>query len=129
MNVEIIIKTDEGVIRKRAKLYKEWAEKTVEAIASALPIKGIVNRWGDEIYFETDIEVDVEENSKDVVELGDIAYWIPGKAICIFFGKTPISDDKIRPASAVNVIGKVLDDLEDFKKAKDGDEIEIRPLD
>jgi len=126
MNVEIIIKTDEGVIRKRAKLYKEWAEKTVEAIASALPIKGIVNRWGDEIYFETDIEVDVEENSKDVVELGDIAYWIPGKAICIFFGKTPISDDKIRPASAVNVIGKVLDDLKDFKKAKDGDEIEIR---
>ena len=126
MNVEIIIKTDERVIRKRAKLYKEWAEKTVEAIASALPIKGIVNRWGDEIYFETDIEVDVEENSKDVVELGDIAYWIPGKAICIFFGKTPISDDKIRPASAVNVIGKVLDDLKDFKKAKDGDEIEIR---
>ncbi len=126
MNVEIIIKTDDGVIRKRAKLYKEWAEKTVEAIASALPIKGIVNRWGDEIYFETDIEVDVEENSKDVVELGDIAYWIPGKAICIFFGKTPISDDKIRPASAVNVIGKVLDDLKDFKKAKDGDEIEIR---
>jgi len=129
MNVEIIIKTDDGVIRKRAKLYKEWAEKTVEAIASALPIRGMVNRWGDEIYFETDIEVDVEENSKDIVELGDIAYWIPGKAICIFFGKTPISDDKIRPASAVNVIGKVLDDLEDFKKAKDGDEIEIRPLD
>ena len=129
MNVEIIIKTDERVIRKRAKLYKEWAEKTVEAIASALPIRGMVNRWGDEIYFETDIEVDVEENSKDVVELGDIAYWIPRKAICIFFGKTPISDDKIRPASAVNVIGKVLDDLEDFKKAKDGDEIEIKPLD
>ena len=129
MNVEIIIKTDDGVIRKRAKLYKEWAEKTVEAIASALPIRGMVNRWGDEIYFETDIEVDVEENSKDIVELGDIAYWIPGKAICIFFGRTPISDDKIRPASAVNVIGKVLDDLEDFKKAKDGDEIEIRSLD
>ena len=129
MNVEIIIKTDEGIIRKRAKLYKELAKETVKAIASALPIKGIVNRWGDEIYFETDIEIDVEENSKDVVELGDIAYWIPGKAICIFFGKTPISDDKIRPASVVNVIGKVLDDLEDFKKAKDGDEIEIRKLD
>jgi len=128
MNVEIIIKTDDGVIRKRAKLYKEWAEKTVEAIASALPIKGIVNRWGDEIYFETDIEVDVEENSKDVVELGDIAYWIPGKAICIFFGKTPISDDKIRQASAVNVVGKVVDDLTPLKSVKDGDPVYVEMI-
>lgn len=102
------------------------APKTVKAIVEALPISGIVNRWGDEIYFETDIEIDIEENSKEIVELGDLAYWIPGRAICIFFGKTPISDDDvIRPASAVNVIGKVLGDLEEFKKAEDGDEIEI----
>ncbi len=53
-------------------------------------------RWGDEIYFETPVKLTVEENSKEVVEEGDVAFWIPGKAICIFFGKTPISDDKIQ---------------------------------
>jgi len=69
--------------------------------------------------------VDKEENSKDVVELGDVAYWIPGKAICLFFGKTPISDDKIRPASAVNVIGKIITNMEELKKVGDGDEVTI----
>ncbi len=125
MDVLIRIKTKDDIIERKAKLYEDLAPKTVKAIVETLPISGIVNRWGDEIYFETDIEIDIEENSKDVVELGDIAYWIPGRAICIFFGKTPISDDFIRPASAVNVIGKVLGDLEELRKAEDGDEIEI----
>ncbi len=125
MEVLIRIKTKDSVIERKAELYDNLAPKTVKAIVDALPIRGIVNRWGDEIYFETDIEIDIEENSKEIVELGDLAYWIPGRAICIFFGKTPISDDAIRPASAVNVIGKVLGDLEEFKKAEDGDEIEI----
>jgi len=108
-----------------AELYEDTAPKTVSAIAKALPIKGVVNRWGDEIYFETDVIVNEEENSKDYVELGDIAYWISGRAICIFFGKTPISDDdKIKPVSAVNVIGKVKD-WEKFKDVWDGEIIEI----
>jgi len=80
---------------------------------------------GDEVYFTTDVVVDKEENSKDVVELGDVAYWIPGKAICLFFGKTPISDDKIRPASAVNVIGKIITNMEEMKKVGDGDEVTV----
>jgi hypothetical protein len=67
--------------------------------------------------------VNKDENSKDVVELGDVAYWIPGKAICLFFGKTPISDERIRPASAVNVIGKITSDLKVLKNVKDGDEV------
>ncbi len=95
----------------------------------SLPIKGIVNRWGDEIYFETDVIVDEEENSKEVVELGDIAYWIPGRAICLFFGKTPISDDKIRPASAVNVIGKIINIekyIDKLREVKDGEVVEVR---
>ncbi len=122
----IRIKTKDGIIERRAELYENLAPMTVKAIVEALPIGGIVNRWGDEIYFETDVEIDVEENSKEIVELGDIAYWIPGRAICIFFGKTPISDDDaIRPASAVNVIGRVLGDLEEFKRTEDGNEIEI----
>ncbi len=125
MEILIRINTKDDIIERKAKLWEDIAPRTVKAIIEALPIRGVVNRWGDEIYFETDVEIDVEENSKEIVELGDLAYWIPGRAICVFFGKTPISDEFIRPASAVNVIGKVLGDLEEFKKSKDGDEIEI----
>jgi hypothetical protein len=117
-----------GDVVREAVLYEDLAPATVKAVIDALPIKGIANRWGDEIYFETDIEVNVEENSKEVVELGDLAYWIPGRAICIFFGKTPISEgDEIRPASAVNVIGKVIGDVEEFKKVEDGTPVVLEP--
>lgn len=106
-----------------AELYESLAPETIKAIAKALPIVAFANRWGDEIYFETKIDNRVEENSKEIVEIGDVAYWIPGRAICLFFGKTPISDDKIRPASAVNVIGKILDDPVRLKKVKDGERV------
>ncbi|MCS7121250.1 MAG: cyclophilin-like fold protein [Archaeoglobaceae archaeon] len=102
--------------------------ETVLEIKKALPIKSYANRWGDEVYFETSLDFEKEENSKDVVEIGDVAFWIPGKAICIFFGKTPISDEKIRPASAVNVIGRVVSGLENLKKVKDGDQVFLNLL-
>jgi len=124
------IRIKAGDVVREAELYEDLAPTTVKAVVEALPIKGIANRWGDEIYFETDVEVDVEENSKEVVELGDVAYWIPGRAICIFFGKTPMSEgDEIRPASAVNVIGKVLGDVEEFKKVEDGTPVVLEPVD
>ncbi|AEA47203.1 cyclophilin-like family protein [Archaeoglobus veneficus] len=115
-----------GNVKREVELYEDLAPVTVEAILNSLPIKGVVNRWGDEIYFETDVVVEVEENSKEVVEMGDVAYWIPGRAICVFFGPTPISEgDEIRPASAVNVIGKVVGDIEAFREVDDGEEVVI----
>jgi len=40
------------------------------------------------------------ENGQEVVELGDLGYWPPGQAFCLFFGPTPASQgDEIRPAS------------------------------
>jgi uncharacterized protein len=100
--------------------------KTATKVFEALPITSTVNTWGDEIYFT--IPVDAEpEDAKELVSLGDIGYWPPGKAMCIFFGKTPISrGDEIRPASPVNIIGKVEADLKLLKKVKDGGEITIR---
>ncbi|MCX8172849.1 MAG: cyclophilin-like fold protein [Archaeoglobaceae archaeon] len=106
-----------------AEVYDTLAPETVKAIVKALPISSIANRWGDEIYFETDINCRVEENRKEIVEVGDVAYWIPGRALCLFFGKTPISDDKIRPASAVNVIGKIADDPLKLRRVRDGEKV------
>lgn len=124
----MIVEIRVGDIRREAELYEDVAPETVEAVRRNLPIKGYANRWGDEIYFETEIVVEKEENLRDVVEIGDIAYWLPGRAICIFFGKTPVSDEEIRPASPVNVFGKVMGDLESFKKIGDGEEVEIKLL-
>ena len=65
--------------------------ESAKTVFGHLPIEGTVNTWGDEIYFSTDISLDNEENARDVVESGSLAYWPPGNAICIFFGRTPAS--------------------------------------
>jgi hypothetical protein len=98
---------------------------TAKAVWEALPIEARANTWGDEIYFGIPVKVG-PENPREVVELGDIAYWPPGNAFCIFFGRTPASrGDEIRPASAVNVFGKVEGDPKVFKKVRSGDTVRI----
>ena len=100
--------------------------ETANKIKKILPISNSVNTWGDEIYFSIDL-IDGENDSKEVVELGDLGYWPPGNAFCLFFGLTPASEgDKIMPASPVNVIGKILGDLEILKSIKSGDKVSIK---
>jgi len=99
--------------------------KTAQAIYEALAINAKGNTWGEEIYFSIPVHVG-EENGCEVVNCGDIAYWPPGNAFCIFFGKTPASTgDEIRPASAVNVVGKLLGNPKDFLKVKSGAKVSI----
>ena len=82
--------------------------KTVESFLKNLPFSVDLNVWGDEIYTsETPVSVS-EENAKSPVSLNDVAYWPTGKAICLFYGPTPIGKKgEITPASPVNVIGKI----------------------
>jgi len=89
---------------------------TAQKIAAALPLRTSFNTWGDEIYFAIPVNADLDDSAQEVVEVGDLGYWPPGKAWCIFFGQTPVSQPgKIMPASAVNVIGKVLGEATQFK--------------
>jgi len=89
---------------------------TAQHIAAALPLRCSFNTWGDEIYFSIPVNATLDDSAQEVVELGALGYWPPGKAFCIFFGQTPASQPgKIMPASAVNVIGKVLGDATQFK--------------
>lgn len=102
--------------------------KTTENIWNILPIEGKVNRWGDEIYFSIPLKMD-EENGKDIVNIGDIGYWPPGSAFCIFFGKTPASTDKeIKAASNVNIFGRIVGDATVFKEVSSGARITIEKL-
>ncbi len=86
-----------------------WSPETVKKIVMNLPIKTYMNQWGEELYSD-DTKIDVKyENPKKEVEIFDVAFWPEGKAICLFFGPTPISKiDKILPYSPVNVIGRVI---------------------
>lgn len=99
--------------------------ETAKAIHGALPLESKANTWGDEIYFSVPVVLD-SERPREVVELGDLGYWPPGHAFCIFFGRTPASrGDEIRPASPVNVFGRVLGDPKVFKKVRSGDRVRL----
>ncbi len=98
---------------------------TARAIWEALPIKGRANTWGDEIYFTIPVSVE-QEAGQELVDVGDLGYWPPGKGFCIFFGPTPMSEgDQPRPASPVTVFGKVVGDAKVFKQVSSGAEIII----
>lgn len=96
-----------------------------ETLRKSLPLEATVNRWGDEIYFPISAKLSGGEKRK-IVDKGDIAFWSPGNAFCIFFGPTPISEgEKIRPASEVIILGEVKEGVEEFKQVRNGERIRI----
>lgn len=100
-----------------------------QAVYRALPLAASVNRWGDEIYFMTSIEAEPDDEMRDILEPGELAYWPPGKAFCIFWGSTPASvNDEPRAASDVVPIGQVTGDLSRLTEAQDGQPIRIERL-
>lgn len=102
--------------------------QTAESILGNLPIEGEAVRWGDEVYFITDIEIN-EENGRQDMEVGEVAFWPAGKAIAVFFGRTPVSiSGKPRAFENVNVFGKLDDDPGKLAQVEDGDRIIIQGI-
>ena len=94
--------------------------RTARAVWDALPIEAVARTWGDEIYFPVPVSLS-EDDAQAVVGLGDLGYWPPGQAFCIFFGPTPASHgEECRPASPVNVFGHVDGDPRVFKTVPAG---------
>ena len=120
------IKISAGTVEAEAELN---SSSTAQAIWKALPFASTAQRWGDEVYFTIPLSLEAE-SQKEVVQMGDLGYWPPGTAFCIFFGRTPASrGDEIRPASPVNVFGKLSGSPEVFRKVKDGSRIKVERLD
>lgn len=116
------IRITAGTVSAEARLD---GSKTAQAIWDALPLTAKADTWGDEIYFSIPVRLK-EESPKDVVAMGDLGYWPPGSAFCIFFGPTPASrGDEVRPASPVNVFGRVVGDPKVFKKVRSGTAVRI----
>ncbi len=99
---------------------------TALAIFSALPLQAIAKTWGDEIYFSIPVDKKLDNTAAEIVSVGDIGYWPTGRAFCIFFGPTPMSrGNEIRPASAVNLVGKVIGNATEFKRVVEGDSVSL----
>ncbi|HUT25606.1 MAG TPA: cyclophilin-like fold protein [Sumerlaeia bacterium] len=120
------IEIDAGGVVLRGRLNDS---ATARALAAAMPFDAEANLWGDEIYFSVPVS-QPEEDPREVVACGDLGYWPPGRAFCIFFGPTPSSrGDEIRPASPVNVVGRVEGDATLFRSVPDGAPVRVRLLD
>ncbi|RJP33937.1 MAG: hypothetical protein C4527_03465 [Candidatus Omnitrophota bacterium] len=93
-----------------------WDNETARVIYDALPFDLPYHTWGDEIYFAIPVSLEPEDG-REIMEVGELAYWPPGHAFCIFYGRTPAStDDRPRAASEVTPIGKVEGDIALLKK-------------
>ncbi len=102
---------------------------TADKVWEALPFTESANTWGEEIYFSIPVKIAADRDAHDVVSMGDIAYWPPGSAFCIFFGMTPASSGGvIRAASPVNVFGRIEGDPLKLKKARSGDEVLVEQM-
>jgi hypothetical protein len=99
---------------------------TATQIWEALPIEGRGNTWGDEIYFSIPVQAKPEKDAREIVAVGELGYWAPGSAFCIFFGRTPAStDDRPRAASAVNILGRIQGDATVFKVVSSGTRVRL----
>lgn len=120
--MDCLIRITAGSVSAEARLNDS---KTAGAIWDALPIEAKGQTWGDEIYFDIGLSA-APEKAREVVDVGDLAYWPPGQAFCIFFGPTPASrGDECRAASAVNVVGKIVGDARVFTKVRSGSRVTI----
>ena len=112
-----------GAIEVTAELHDT---ATADAVWEALPVEAAASTWGDEIYFGIPVSADEEPGASPVVEMGAVAYWPPGSALCLFFGRTPASrGNEIRAASAVNVLGSIDGDPTVLKRVPDGERITV----
>ena len=120
-----VIRIKAGPIQVQAELNNT---RTAKALLDILPVKATANTWGDEIYFDVPLNVEIE-NGREVVEMGDVAYWPDGPSLCLFFGRTPASrGDEIRAASPVTVVGRIVGDPKVLKSVRSGAEVTVEKV-
>jgi len=116
------IKIKVGALELSAELNDSLSAKE---LTSLLPFEFTMSRWGDEYYGDCGIKVDLSRDARDIMEVGELALWPTGRALCIFFGPTPASKgEEPRAVSPVNPVGRLIDSPEALKKL--GNSIHVR---
>ncbi len=116
---KIIIKNFEIIVKLNSSL-------TAKKVWEALPIISKANTWGNEIYFNAPVDVELEKNAREVIELGEIVFWPSGRVIAIGFGKTPISKkDEIKLVEKCNVWANTTFDLKKLIDINSGEVITV----
>jgi len=125
-----ILANIQGLENITIELDDAFSPKTCKDILDSLPFSVNAHLWGEEIYTDESPISQAEENAKALVDLNDVAYWPSGKAMCLFFGPTPIGKKgEIKPYSPVNVVGKIIDpDKSIIKKFTDGTKISFKKI-
>jgi len=100
---------------------------TADAIYKHLPFESNAQTWGDEVYFSTPLcAIALEDNAKDIVQAGELAFWVEGNCIAIGFGPTPISRaNEIRLAAKTNIWATTTYDVGKLKNIVAGDKITL----
>jgi len=111
-------KTDARIATDDVSVGVEWTvengkrsenEDVRDVLVDAAPFEADVSLWGDELYFDAPVEVTPEETTT-VVEVGTVAYWHQGNALCVFWGPTPASTgEESRAAGPVAPVGRAKD--------------------
>ncbi|HSR63697.1 MAG TPA: cyclophilin-like fold protein [Gammaproteobacteria bacterium] len=99
---------------------------TAREILKNVPFSSKAQLWGKEVYFSTPVDVEIEEGARDVVEEGELAFWVEGQCIAIGFGPTPVSEgEEIRLVTKTNIWGRALDDVAKLSTIKPGDAVRV----
>jgi hypothetical protein len=110
----------ESLGEAEGELVRFLAPRTIDTIVRKLPVEGRAALWKEEVYFEIPVKMG-EEKAKATVEIGTIAFWPMGSALCVFYGQS-------QPYSPVSILGKVTNNLEIFKQVKSGTRIRVEML-
>jgi hypothetical protein len=120
------LKFKNGLIKINPYNHSETAEIAIKSSS----FKAKLSTWGDEIYFKTPFKgVKLDDKATDLINLGEIAYWVEGNSIAIGFGPTPASKaNEIRLVSPTNIWASFdpnPKNLDIFRVLNDGDIVEF----
>jgi hypothetical protein len=101
-----------------------------EALLKGLPQTIRLSRWGDgEYYGGIPVKIPADGQKQVFFQRGELAFWPPGNALCIFFDRTPVSsDDRPRMDSPGLPLGQIVKgDVNAFRAMSDSVTATLHP--